>query len=268
MRYGKFFVLSLIILVSLAVWGCSDDPNPTTSLPTDQDYNYEAVQAEVDAMVDAALVQIGEGIQNTAGPATLFNELMKQNGLGDEVVFADNWWVRYNTNLATAFSTFRIDSVQFRKEGVPQQYGTGCDEVLIQHHYNAEYVDTIAEFRNVEEYASLNLEGTNTTEITVNGFRHLEVEARTVTNNAAWRRSLDVVMNVVDVVVLRPLPRVMNSCPNSGSITGTITLLAGRNNENRTETIWEFDLTFDEGTVTGTVASGTYTKTFTRTVCE
>lgn len=269
MRSGKFFfVLSLTILVSVAMWGCSDDSKPTTSLPTEQDYNYQAVQSEIDDAVASAFVQIAEGMMKAAQPAINEGEDIRRVGAGEEPPAEDGYWyVKYNTNLATAFSLSRVDSLQFSKDGQVQRFGIGSDMILLRHYLTVECADTTGEFRNIDARVRLQITGLNTPEATINGERRVNVEVQTDAAGSTWRRNLSIV-TVFNDVTARPMSRAADICPNSGSVTGLITLSSSRDDAAPVQSEWAFSATIENGAIEGTVSSGTYSRTFARTVCE
>ncbi|MBK7143397.1 MAG: hypothetical protein IPH75_15095 [bacterium] len=272
MRSGKlFFVLSLILVASLAIFlfGCGDD-KPTASAPTDQDLNYAAVSDEAEEVLDSAISSFANALSvyDLNQPIDTAIIVVYSPINPDSVSEEDNWFVVYASDLATSFNWNRVDSLQFALNGIPLASGAGANQLSLRHHFELAYEDTTGIYRNREGNAELEFTGINTLISTVNGTRDVAISSRAEVNGVEWRRDYTINMAFEGVTVPKADGNWVRGCPSGGVVTGTVVLTASKNDVSLGESTWDFEATFDNGTVDVTVTSGSYTRTYTTSLCD
>ncbi len=273
MRSGKlFFVLSLILVAGMAmfIYGCGDDSKPTAATATDQDLNYAAVSDETDEALDSAL--------SAFASAQSIYELRSQVDTAISVVYSpinpdsisqeDNWHVMYATDIATGFSWSRVDSLQFAHNGIPQETRDGATSMSFRHHFDLNYGDTTGIYRNREGNASFEFTTINTATATVNGTRDVTISSRATVNGVVWRRDYTIEMTFEGVTVPKADGNWQRGCPSGGTVTGTVTLESAKGAAALTSSTWDFEATFDNGTANVTITSGTYTRSYSGSLCD
>lgn len=272
MRSGKmFFVLSLFLvaIVALIISGCSDDKKPTAPL-TDQDQNYNAVSDEANEALDSAISTFASALSvyDIQQPIDTAVDVVYSPINPDSVNTEGTWYVIYASDLATSYSWSRVDSLKFASGASPLPSGVGATRASVRHHFELEYGDTTGIYRNREGNASFEFTGINTNTATVNGTRDITISSRAEVNGAEWRRDYTIEMTFADVAVPKADGNFRRGCPNSGTVTGTVVLSAAKNDVSLGESSWDFEATFDNGTVEVTITNDTYVRTYTTTVCD
>jgi hypothetical protein len=273
MRSGKtIFVLSLTLIACLAliIAGCSDDAKPTISAPTEQDLNYTAVSDETNEVLDSAISSFATSLEvfTMQTPSDTSISVVYSPINPDSIAAENNWHIVYASELATGYSWNLIDSIQFRKNGIAQESALNADQMTLHHNFSLEYGDTTSFFRNREGYANLEFTNLDTDVATVNGTREVSIQTRAEVNGETWRRDFNIELSFANVTVPRADDNWLRGCPNSGTVTGTVTLVSSRGANDPTESKWDFEVTFDNGIIDATVTSGTYTKSYTTTLCD
>ena len=110
------------------------------------------------------------------------------------------------------------------------------------------------------------ISGLTTNAATVLGGRTGTVETKVVTPTNTVKRTIDVSTQVTGWTVVRGTNGFHSGCPQSGTITSTIDVTVDRG-EIPVTTSWQYNVTADNGTLTGTVTAGSVEKTYTKDVC-
>lgn len=266
------FVLSLTLIAGLVLFiaGCSDDPKPTASVPTEQDMNYAAVSEETNEVIDSAIASFASSLEvfTMQTPADTAISIVYSPINPDSISAENNWFIVFASELATGYSWNLTDSIQFRKNGIAQESALDADRMSLRHHFALEYGDTTSFFRNREGYANFEFTDLNTNLAIVNGTREIAIQTRAEVNEVTWRRDFNIEMNFANVTVPRADGNWLRGCPSSGTVTGTVTLVSARGTNAPTESVWEFVVTFENGVVDASVTSGTYSKTYTTPLCD
>ena len=272
MRSGKtIFVLSLTVIASLAliIGGCSDD-KPTQYQPTEQDLNYAAVSEETNEVLDSAVSSFASALELFAmqTPSDTAISVVYSPINPDSVNAENNWYVVFASELATGYSRSLIDSIQFRKNNIAQESALDADQMSLRHHFGLEYGDTTGIFRNREGYANFEFTNLNTNSATINGVREIGIQTRAEVNDVPWRRDFSIELNFANVTVPRSGDNWLRGCPDGGTVTGTVSLVSVRGTADPVESVWAFEIVFDSGTAEVTVTSGTYSRSYTTTLCD
>lgn len=272
MRSGKlFFVLSLILVVGLGMffYGCSSDKKPTAPL-TDQDLNYAAVSDESNEALDSAVATFGAAlaIYDIQQPIDTAIDVVYSPINPDSTTTEGTWFVVYASDLATSYAWSRVDSLRFTNGANPLPSGVGATAMSLRHHFELEYGDTTSIYRNREGNASFEFTNINTDVATVNGTRDVSISSRAEVNGVEWRRDYTMTMTFNNVTVPKANGNLRRGCPNGGTVTGTVVLASAKNDVSLGESTWEFEATFENGTMDVTVTSGSYVRTYTTTLCD
>lgn len=273
MRSGKlFFVLSLILVAGMAmfIYGCGDDSKPTAGTASDTDLNYAAVSNETDEVLDSAVSAFASAltVYELSTPVDTAISVVYSPINPDSISLDNNWHVVYATDLATSFSWSRVDSLQFAHSGVPQQTGNGATSMSFRHHFNLNYADTTGIYRDREGNASFEFTAINTSTATVNGTRDVAISTRATVNGVVWRRDYTIEMTFNGVTVPKADGNWQRGCPSSGTVTGTVTLESAKGDAALTSSTWDFEATFDNGEANITITSGTYTRSYSGSLCD
>ena len=152
MRSGKIALVvtsCLLITAVCFIGGCSDD-KPAAPVVNPADAQYELVTTEVEQYLDTVVAQFVSGLSMAAqdGGVTDAVTLTYSPIDPDSLLTGDGWNVVFATDLVSGYNSFRIDSIQFRHQGLPQDEVTGADAMAIVHNWSYENADTTVDYRN------------------------------------------------------------------------------------------------------------------------
>jgi len=267
MRSGKMvLVVASCALISL-VWligGCSDDKPVVPVNPADA--QYQQVTAEVGQYLDTLITQFAAGLTMAAqdGGATDVVTSSYSPINPDSLLTGNGWNVIYATDLVAGYNSFRVDSIQFRHLGLPQDEVNGADAMAIVHNWSIENPDTTVDYRNIEVRSVLVFSSINTDDAVINGMRNQVIS----TKAGGFKRDFDIQMSISGVTVSNANNGWQNGCPSSGLIQGTVDFTQQSGSGLPTTTSWNFEITITDGAADVTVTAGPYSRSYSSTLCS
>lgn len=269
MRSGKFFFIAGLImslaLIALVI-GCSKDKNPVNT-ENPEDVQYNLVTSEVNSFLDTMVTQFAGGLEiglqddqngQTDVVTTAYSPINP-----DSILTNGGWHVVYISDIVAGYTIFRVDSIQFQRNQVPQDRLSGADAIAIVHRLNITNPDTTANYRNKDVRSIYVISGINTSSATINGARTQVIE----TKIGDIKRTFNIDMSVSGVTVPKANDGWTKGCPESGLIHGTVDYTAQSSSSIPTTTTWNYSIEIDNGTVTATVTAGPYSKSYSAPVC-
>ena len=266
MRSGRiiFVVAScaLVALVSL-IAGCSDDKPVVPVNPADA--QYDLVTTEVGEYLDTIIVQFANGLTMAAQDGGVVDVVTNSYSPinPDSLLTGDGWNVVYASDIVAGYNSFRIDSIQFRHQGLPQDVVTGADAMALVQNWSIENPDTTVNYRNLDVHSVFVFSSINTDNAVINGVRNQTINTKT----GAIKRDYDIQMSFSGVTVPNANNNWENGCPQSGLIQGTVDLTQQSGSSIPTTTSWNFEITIDNGDVSVTVTAGPYSRSYTSPLC-
>ncbi len=266
MRSGKIALVvascALFSLVCLLA-GCSDDKTVAPVNPAD--VQYQLVTTEVNQYLDTVIVQFASGLtmaEQDGGVTDVVTESYSPID-PDSLLTGDGWNVVYATDLVAGYNSFRIDSVQFRHQGIPQDVVSGADAMAIVHNWSFENADTTVDYRNIQVRSVFVFSAINTDNAVVNGMRNQVINTKV----GSVKRDFDIQLNMSGVTISNAGNNWENGCPASGLIQGTVDLTQQSGSNVPTTTSWSFEITIEDGEASVVVTAGPYSRTSTLTLC-
>jgi hypothetical protein len=268
MRFGKlFFVITLVCAASVAVMlGCSSD-STTTNSPVVEDNGFSAVQAEFNGYTDSLISQFSANLKAYQGLQGTDTAIAFSPVNPDSTIVSDGWHIVYATDLLAGYTRFLVDSIQFLSGGHVQANAIGADQMEFVRHFSIENPDTTAAYHNDNVISALLFSGLNSQTTTVTGGRTSVINTKSIAGGSTVKRTFTIQMNVASVVIPRAALGWSNGCPQSGGITGTVVQTVDRGSVPVT-TSWQYELTAEDGSLSGTVTAGSWQKTITSNVCQ
>lgn len=266
MRSGRFvFVVTsgaLLALVSL-IAGCSDDKPVVPVNPADA--QYDLVTTEVAQYLDTVIAQFANGLTMAAQDGDVTNVITQSYSPvnPDSLLTGDGWNVVYVADIVAGYNSFRIDSIQFRHQGMPQDVVTGADAMALIQNWSFENPDTTVDYRNLDVHSVFVFSNINTDNAVVNGVRNQTIETKT----NGVKRDYEIQFSYSGVTIPNANNNWENGCPQSGLIQGTVNLTQQSGSNIPTTTSWDFEITIDNGDASVNVTAGPYNRSFTSPLC-
>lgn len=267
MRSGKMvLVVALCALTSLLslIGGCSDDQSVATVDPADA--QYQQVTAEVGQYLDTIIAQFASGLAlaDNDGPVIPVINDMYSPIDPDSLLSGDGWSVVYASDIIAEYSTFRIDSIQFRHQGIPQDLVNGADAVAIVHNLTVVDPDTTGSYRNLEVRSVLVFSSIDTDDAVINGMRHQTINVKA----DRFKQDYDIQMSMSGVTVSKANNGWQNGCPSSGLIQGTVDFTRQYGSGLPSTTSWNFEMTITDGVADVNVTAGPYSRSYSSPLCS
>ena len=267
MRSGKkVFLVASCVLISLLwlIGGCSDDQSVVTVDPADA--QYQQVTAEVGKYLDTIVAQFAAGLTMAAqnGGATDVITTSYSPINPDSLVTGDGWNVVFATDLVAGYNSFRIDSIQFRHQGIPQDEVNGADAMAIVHNWTIENPDTTVSYRNLEVRSVLVFSSINTDNAVINGIRNQAIHLKA----DQFKQDYDIQMSMSGVTVSKANNGWQSGCPSSGLVQGTVDFTRQYGSGLPSTTSWNFEMTITDGVADVNVTAGPYSRSYSSPLCS
>ncbi|HWR83189.1 MAG TPA: hypothetical protein VN285_07795 [Candidatus Deferrimicrobium sp.] len=267
--------VTLLAGILALVLGCGSDNKSTDNPANYGDPEFLVVQGEMENFVDSTLESFttGMGAIYQLEPDTTLNEVFFGPGPFEpptdsiSASYGSGWHVVYIGLDRTLYYLVIRDSVQFLKEGQPQQEADGLDSLRFHHQWAFRFKDTTVSHRDGEGNANYYFGGLNTSVTTINGTNDRQVWAKFVSEDSTVWRSLHVEASVYDVQLRRGAGGWVQHCPSSGSISATIEMVYQKDLEAPDTTVWQVNTSFEDGSVTTTVTKSGFAWTYTKQRC-
>lgn len=263
MRSGRIvFVVASCALISL-VAGCSDDKPVVPVNPADA--QYELVTTEVGQYLDTVIAQFANGLTMAAQDGGVIDVVTNSYSPinPDSLLTGDGWNVVYAADIVAGYNSFRIDSIQFRHQGLPQDVVTGADAMALIQNFSNQNPDTTVNYRNLDVHSVFVFSSIDTDNAVVNGVRNQTVNIKT----GDYKRDYEIQMSFSGVTIPNANNNWADGCPESGLIQGTVDLTQQSGAAIPTTTSWDFEITIDNGEASVTVTAGPYSRSYTSPLC-
>jgi hypothetical protein len=266
MRWEKVvLVLGVTLLAGLLVMfvGCGSDDKSTNS----GDFNdpeFLVVQQEIYSFVDSTFEFFTNGLGNIYGLATDTMVDPVQYGSrppeydstkGDIAIatYADGWHVVYFSIHRDTYDKIIRDSIQFIKDGQPQQSSAGLESLKYKHFWSYEVTDTTVTHRSYTGNADYAFVGLDAAQVTITGTNELQIHSKYASADSTVWRDINVDATLTDMKVNKTGSGWIQSCPSSGSISASIEMVYKKDSAAPDTTNWAVSLTFNNGNMFSTV---------------
>ena len=269
MRWEKVvLVLGVTLLAGLLVMfaGCGSGDKSTNSA----DYNdpeFLVVQQEIDYFIDSTLEFFTNGLDNINCLATdtmvdpvLYGSLPPDydSTKGDTAIatYADGWHVVYFSIHRDAYDAVLRDSIQFIKDGQPQQNSVGLESLKYKHFWSYEVTDTTVTHRSYTGNTDYEFVGLDTAQATITGTDEWQVHSKYASTDSTVWRDINFDATLTDMKVHKTVGGWVQGCPSAGSISASIEMVYKKDSAAPDTTNWAVNLTFNNGRMFSTVTRG------------
>ena len=279
MRSDKLVtIVGEILLAALVVmfFGCGSNDKSTGSTVNYNDPEFTAVRGEVDLFIDSTLEFFTNGLDNIHGLATdtsLVNPILYVPGPIDlttdsvSATYSGGWHVVYIALNRSAFVSILRDSIQFLKNGQPQQSSSGLDDLFYKQFWTYRVNDTTVTHESFAGNADYWFSGLNTSQATISGSNVFSVYSKFVSTDSTVWQDINIDATLSGIRVKKNTSGWAQSCPNSGSIAATVEMLYQKGSAAPDTTNWTVSLTFNNGNVSSIITRGTTVWSYNEQIC-
>jgi hypothetical protein len=260
-------VLGATLLVGLLVMfvGCGSDDKSTNSADYD-DPEFLVVQQEIGHFIDSTLEYFTNGLGNiygiatdtTVDPVQYGSRPPEYDSTKDTAVatYAEGWHVVYFSIHRDTYNKIVRDSIQFIKDGQPQQSSAGLESLYYKHFWTHEVTDTTVTHRSYTGNADYAFVGLDTTQVTITGTNEWQVHSKYASTDSTVWRDINVDATLTDMKVNKTGSGWVQGCPSAGSISASIEMVYKKDSAAPDTTDWTVSLTFNNGSMFSTVTIG------------
>ncbi len=266
------------LLVSVTMWGCSDDAAAptTTNVIVDEDRSIETmiddVSEQVNSYLDSTVSVMAAGLRvatyvDVGGGD--WGDLYAGGGYDVDSLDQDHSWiVAWTSDLQAGVGAMsKTDSITYVVDGVIGTITSGADEMYVRHHYTFVSSDTTTTFADVGNHCNLHITGIDGTTATINGTVNATVYDKAVTGTSTTWNIWDIEVTLDDVDVTKTSTAWTNGCPNSGSCTVAVEYTYAEDTDVPMTTSWLYDVTFTDGTMAADVTIGNLNASYENDLC-
>ncbi len=281
MRTNKLvLILGVTLLAGLLVMfaGCgSDDDKSTGSTVNYNDPEFLVVQEEVDHFVDSTLSFFNNGLGNIYSLATdtLVDPIYYGPGPGDfdstkdsaSATYNNGWHVIYFSLHRTEYNAIMRDSIQFIKDGQPQQTATDLESMYYRHFWWYDHVDTMVTHTSYSGTSRCDFTGLNTQQATISGSNEMNIHSKFVSNDSTVWRDMTISATLTGITIDKTPQGWAQGCPSSGSISADFVMVYQKGTAAPDTTTWTVSITFTDGSMSAVVSHGGTTWTYDSQIC-
>ena len=268
-------VLGFVLLacMSLMVVGCGSDDAPTSSVGSLTDPSFVAVQGQIETLVDSTIAFAFAGMNaansissdGNVDPVLYGPSFVDSNSV--VVSYAGGWHVVNGVVSNSVYSFNILDSVQFYNNDDISQQGIGADSIWYRHHWSFSVENTQANYTEFDGAAGFDYRGLDGDVAVIDGYNELNVDNQFVSQDSSVFRHFEFSTTVNDLNVNKTGVGWAQACPNSGSLSASVTMQYSKDNSDPVTTEWNVSMVFSDGTAAVTVSSGTTAWTYSTEVC-
>jgi len=275
MRFRSLVLLVSLIFVSasnLFFTGCSGTDKV---VPTNNVIDYNEVWlpnaiSQVNEQLDSVIGRIDAGLSAVTVLDNGLNDLFSGSLPIDSSTYQSGWNVIYITNLQTSLGMITVlDSVQYSKNNIPQQFNGNADAILFNHNYNRTASDTTITSNSITLRGTFSAETLDQSRTTIDGFLNSVIVDKTVTTDSTvWH-----IWSIQTSAIALRVGKVGNGwgegCPSSGTINQNVSHLYKKDNSSLIQTNWQFAIMFNNGVATINVSNDLgIANTYQQTICN
>ncbi len=270
--------LLCLALTCVFVIGCGgdDDKAPTSQLGNLSDPQFVVVNETIEALVDSSVSIFGSGFSSLTNIAAQDDNIdpaqhiVIPDGTQDNSgsSYADGWHYVWATVTGASWQMAIHDSVQFRNTaGTAQQNPAGLAGLTYRRDWTFAAIDTTVSHLNLDAWSDFDYAGLDTDQATINGDQMFTLDRKDVGQTNTWH-DLEVEATFTNMSISKTtFGGWVQSCPESGSVTGSVDYVRTVGTNAPDTTSWTFSLLFDNGTVDVQVVSGSTTWKTTYNTC-
>ncbi len=279
MRSHKLLlILGVVVLAGLfvAFVGCGSDDKSTGNVGSNSDPEFQMVQDEVGQFVDSTLEFLTNGLGSISGIATGEIDPV-QYGPGPPdydstrdtatATYANGWHVVYFALHHDEFDAILRDSIQFVKDGQPQQNSAGLESLFFKHFWDFDVTDTSITHRSYTSNVDYSFTGLDTTTATISGTHDLQVHSKYVSIDSTIWHDITMEATLTQVQVNKTAVGWAQGCPCSGSISASLEMVYQKDSDDPVTSNWTVNLTFDNGNMSVIVSRGSTTWMYNTQLC-
>lgn len=272
-------ILGVTLLAGLLVMfaGCGSDDKSTNSADY-SDPEFLVVQQEIDYFIDSTLAYFTGGLGNIYGlatdtmvdPAQYGSRPPEYDYTTDTAIatYANGWHVVYFSIHRDTYSAILRDSIQFIKDGQPQQSSAGLESLNYKHFWSYEITDTTVTHRSYTGNADYAFVGLDTAQATITGTNELQVHSKYASADSTVWREINVDATLTNMKVNKTGSGWVDNCPSAGAISASIEMVYKKDSAAPDTTNWTVNLTFNNGHMFSTVTRGSDTWPYSIQLCS
>lgn len=262
------------LMIAALVIGCSDDDTPTSTAPVDENTLEETlgvVSQQVTAYLDSAVETMGSGLSvatwSDVGSETDIGDIFMGTVIPDTTVLSD-WIVSWVTDLQSGVGTMSInDSLTYVVNGSLTVEARNADQMYVKHHYLFESSDTTVTFSDLAQDVDLHVTGIDGNTATINGDFRSEIMNKEVTDNSTIWDEYVIEGTFTNLQMIKTGDAWTSGCPNGGTCELDVQYTNAVDDDLPVTTLWQFSITFDDGTMSADVAIGNLTADYEEDLC-
>jgi hypothetical protein len=186
----------------------------------------------------------------------------------DSVQESNNWVVSFATNLQAGLGiTSVVDSLTYVKDGQISVNPEDAEEMHYVHNYDFRSQDTTVSFDDYTCRGYVHITDIPADTATLNGDFTAFVESKVVTGSDTEWNQWEIETTLNNVKVARTGSSFDTGCPCSGTAVVTVQHLQAENLHVPTINIWQFDVTFNNGTINVDVSTGNLSTSYQHELC-
>ncbi len=263
----------LLACMSLLFVGCGSDDAPTSNAGSLSNPEFIAVQDQVESLVDSTFGFILTGMNSIVSISSGGNidPVLYGPSFGDTNQVTPsyvNGWHIVNATAGTADFSFNfVDSVRFYSNNAISQFGIDADSLWYRHHWNYDVADKAVSYTTFDGDASFDYRGLNTNQASITGSNDLSIDNQFVSVDSTVIRTFEFATDVTNLSINAGPSGWDHACPNSGTVSTTVTMTYARDDAAVVTTTWNVSMTFTDGTAAVSVSSGNVVWNYTSDVC-
>lgn len=279
MRFQKFLlVLGLAVLfgVGIMVVGCSDDEAPTRIIGSLDDPEFMAVQDQLEVFVDSTVQFLENGLNSISNISSSYNDQIDPIYYGPvkpdsdfvSTDYVNGWHIAEVSHVRASYTYMLKDSIQFFNGDNIQQGTSNVDSLRYRHRWTYMNHDTTVSHTDYEGVNSFAFHNLNSNMAQTSGTHQLMIQNKFVSADSTVSRQYSFEANLNNVAVNETGSGWTQGCPNSGTMSASMTMTYQKDQDEPITSVWTISLTFMNGEMAATVSQGNTSWTYGASVCD
>jgi len=280
MRFQKILlVLGLAVLFGFGsvFLGCSgDDDAPTGIIGSLDDPEFMAVQDQIEVFVDSTVQFLENGLNSISAISSTYDDQIDPIYYGPvkpdsdyvHAVYANGWHVAEVGHVRATYTYTMRDSIQFYNGDNIQQGTSNIDSLRYRHRWTYMNHDTTSGHTDFEGVNAFSFQNLNAGMAQTSGTHHLMIKNKFFTEDSTVWKQFSFEANLNNVSVNETGGGWVQGCPNSGTISATMTMTYQKNDEAPVTSEWHVSITFMDGDMAATVSKGNTSWSYSASVCD
>ena len=275
--------LILVGIIAAATFGfvlhsCSEeDETPTNITVIDDSQTLQEmlgpVAAQVNAHLDSVVATIESGLSVAVyigtGGATDIGDIFMGSYPPDSTHEIQNWIVSWATDLQAGLGALTVvDSLTYVLDGQITADPADAEEMYFKHQLTFASLDTTVSFADFGLHGNMHVTDIQTDTATINGTFQAELHDKFVSSESTVWHDWSMQTTLADLRVVGTGTSFDHGCPAGGSATVMLQYRYAKDDHVPVITAWQFDVTFDDGTIDVDVTTGNLAAAYRHQLCQ